>query len=134
MISNAAISAMTVRETDRFITNNPKSKAQAEHSDGWFQGVPFHWMLDWPTPFPIVAARAEGATLTSVDGQVFDDFCLGDTASMFGHSPPALASALAKQVSQGLSYMLPTQKGAELANMLSEMFGLPHWQVTTTAS
>ena len=134
MISNAAISAMTVREADRFIANNPKSKAQTEHSDGWFQGVPFHWMLDWPTPFPIVAARAEGATLTSIDGQVFDDFCLGDTASMFGHSPPTLASALAEQVSQGLSYMLPTQKGAELANMLSEMFGLPHWQVTTTAS
>ena len=134
MISNAAISAMTVRETDRFIANNPKSKAQAEHSDGWFQGVPFHWMLDWPTPFPIVAARAEGATLTSIDGQVFDDFCLGDTASMFGHSPPALASALAAQAGQGLSYMLPTQKGAELAKMLGSMFGLPHWQVTTTAS
>ena len=134
MISNAAISAMTVRETDQFIANNPKSKAQTEHSNGWFQGVPFHWMLDWPTPFPIVAARAEGATLTSIDGQVFDDFCLGDTASMFGHSPPALASALAAQAGQGLSYMLPTQKGAELADMLSEMFGLPHWQVTTTAS
>ena len=134
MISNAAISAMTVRETDRFIANNPKSKAQAEHSDGWFQGVPFHWMLDWPTPFPIVAAKAEGATLTSIDGQVFDDFCLGDTASMFGHSPPALAFALAAQAGQGLSYMLPTQKGAELAEMLGSMFGLPHWQVTTTAS
>ena len=74
MIRNAAISAMTVRETDRFIANNPKSKAQAEHSNGWFQGVPFHWMLDWPTPFPIVAARAEGATLTNIDGQIFDDF------------------------------------------------------------
>ena len=134
MISDAAISAMTARETERFIGANPKSKAQAEHSDGWFQGVPFHWMLDWPSPFPIIAAKAEGATLTSIDGQVFDDFCLGDTASMFGHSPPALTTALTAQAAQGLSYMLPTQKGAALADMLTAMFGLPHWQMTTTAS
>ncbi len=134
MISSAAVAAMKAREIERFIAANPKSKVQAERSSGWFQGVPFHWMLDWPSPFPIVAAKAEGATLTSIDGQVFDDFCLGDTASMFGHSPPALAAALAEQAGQGLSYMLPTAKGAELAVMLAAMFGLPHWQVTTTAS
>ena len=134
MISAAALSVLTARETERFIAANPESKAQAENSNGWFQGVPFHWMLDWPSPFPIVAAKAEGATLTSIDGQVFDDFCLGDTASMFGHSPPALAAALVEQAGQGLSYMLPTAKGAELGDMLAAMFGLPHWQVTTTAS
>ena len=134
MINAAAISALTARETERFIAENPKSKAQAGRSNGWFQGVPFHWMLDWPSPFPIVAASAKDATLTSIDGQMFDDFCLGDTASMFGHSPPALAKALAEQAGQGLSYMLPTAKGAELGDMLAAMFGLPRWQVTTTAS
>lgn len=134
MIEKAAIVAMRTRETSRFVEANPKSKVQSDQSQGWFQGVPFHWMLDWPSPFPIVAASAKDATLTSIDGQVFDDFCLGDTASMFGHSPPALAAALAEQAGQGLSYMLPTAKGAELGDMLAAMFGLPHWQVTTTAS
>jgi glutamate-1-semialdehyde 2,1-aminomutase len=123
-----------MREEARFGAANPKSREQAGRSKGWFQGVPFHWMLDWPSPFPIVAEKASGATLTSIDGQVFDDFCLGDTASMFGHSPPALAAALAEQAGRGLSYMLPTAKGAELGDMLAAMFGLPHWQVTTTAS
>ena len=134
MISRAVIDAMRERESARFTAANPKSKAQADRSTGWFQGVPFHWMLDWPSPFPIVAASAKDATLTSIDGQVFDDFCLGDTASMFGHSAPALAAAIAEQAGQGLSYMLPTAKGAELGEMLASMFGLPHWQVTTTAS
>jgi glutamate-1-semialdehyde 2,1-aminomutase len=129
-----AIQAMRERELTRFVAANPKSSSQSEASKGWFQGVPFHWMLDWPSPFPIVAASAKDAKLTSIDGQVYDDFCLGDTASMFGHSPPALAAALAKQAGEGLSYMLPTAKGAELGNMLAAMFGLPHWQVTTTAS
>jgi glutamate-1-semialdehyde 2,1-aminomutase len=134
VISAAGISALTARETERFIAANPKSKAQSEASKGWFQGVPFHWMLDWSSPFPIVAASAKDATLTSIDGQIFDDFCLGDTASMFGHSPPALAAALAEQSGQGLSYMLPAAKGAELGDLLVAMFGMPQWQVTTTAS
>ncbi len=134
MIDRAAISAMYEREVSRFVAANPTSEAQAGRSGGWFQGVPFHWMLDWPSPFPIVAKSAKDATLTSIDGQVFDDFCLGDTASMFGHSPPILAAALADQAGQGLSYMLPTTKSAELGEMLAAKFGLPHWQVTTTAS
>lgn len=134
MIDPKAILALRERELTRFVDANPKSKHYFETSNGWFQRVPFHWMLDWPSPFPIVAACATGATLTSLDGQTLDDFCLGDTASMFGHSPSALASALAEQAGKGLSYMLPTIKGAELGDMLASMFGLPHWQVTTTAS
>lgn len=134
MINPKAILALRERELTRFVNANPKSKHYFERSNGWFQRVPFHWMLDWPSPFPIVAASATGATLTSLDGQAFDDFCLGDTASMFGHSPPALASALTEQAGKGLSYMLPTIEGAELGDMLASMFGLPHWQVTTTAS
>jgi glutamate-1-semialdehyde 2,1-aminomutase len=125
---------MREREIARFVAANPKSMTQAKSAQRWFQGVPFHWMLDWSSPFPIVAQEACGATLTSIDGQVFDDFCLGDTASMFGHSPAPLAKAIAAQAGQGLSYMLPTAKGAELGSMLAGMFGLPQWQVTTTAS
>ena len=134
MIERVSIEAMREREIARFIAANPKSKAHAKSVQGWFQGVPFHWMLDWSSPFPIVAQEASGATLTSIDGQVFDDFCLGDTTSMFGHSPAPLAKAIAAQAGQGLSYMLPTAKGAELGSMLADMFGLPQWQVTTTAS
>lgn len=84
-------------------------------------------MLDWPSPFPIVAAKAEAATLTSVDGQSLMISVLAIHASMFGHSPPALATALAEQAFQGLSFMLPKPKGAELADMLTCMFGQPHW-------
>lgn len=134
MIDRQKIRAMRDREVARFIERNPKSKAHADRAIGWFQGVPFHWMLDWSSPFPIVAQSAMGAKLTSVDGQVFDDFCLGDTASMFGHSPRALTQSISDQAAHGLSYMLPTSKAGEVGDMLSAMFGLPKWQVTTTAS
>ena len=134
MIAEAAIARVAAREADRFRAANPRAFAHHAAASGWFQSVPFHWMRDWPSPVPIVAASAKGATLTSIDGQTYDDFCLGDTASLFGHSPPALAAALAKQAREGLSYMLPTEGGAALSQRLAAMFGLPQWQVTTTAS
>lgn len=134
MISRDSISQMRTREVARFIDCNPKSKAHADSAKGWFQGVPFHWMLDWSSPFPIVAQSANGAKLTSIDGHIFDDFCLGDTASMFGHSPEPLTQAICDQAANGLSYMLPTGKAREVGDMLSAMFGLPKWQMTTTAS
>ena len=134
MISAAAIARVADHEANRFRTANSRAFAHHAAATGWFQSVPFHWMKDWPSPVPIVAASAKDATLTSIDGQTYDDFCLGDTASLFGHSPPALAVALAKQASEGLSYMLPTERGAALSARLAETFGLPQWQVTTTAS
>lgn len=134
MMSEAAIARVAARETEHFRSFNPRALAHRAAATGWFQSVPFHWMKDWPSPVPIVAASAKDATLTSIDGQIYDDFCLGDTASLFGHSPPALAAALAKQASEGLSYMLPTERGAALSTRLAAMFGLPQWQVTTTAS
>lgn len=134
MISAAAIGRVAAREADRFRTVNLRAFAHRAAATGWFQSVPFHWMKDWPSPVPIVAASAKDATLTSIDNRTYDDFCLGDTASLFGHSPPALAAALAKQASEGLSYMLPTESGAALSQRLAAMFALPKWQVTTTAS
>ena len=134
MITGAAIARVANSEAERFRAANPHALAHHAAATGWFQSVPFHWMRDWPSPVPIVAASAKDARLTSIDGQTYDDFCLGDTASLFGHSPPTLAAALAEQVGEGLSYMLPTTRGAALSERLAAMFGLPLWQVTTTAS
>lgn len=134
MIDPAHIAELSRQEEARFADRHPQSKAMAGARQHWHQGVPFHWMRDWPSPFPLTAASAEGATLTLVDGHVLDDFCLGDTASMFGHSPLPLAEALAAQARAGLSYMLPTAKAGEVGALLSARFGMPFWQLTTTAS
>jgi glutamate-1-semialdehyde 2,1-aminomutase len=134
MIAQDRIAALTARERAQFGVLYPKSLAAGGAANHWFGGVPFHWMRDWPSPAPLVAAHARDATLTTIGGVTLDDFCLGDTASMFGHSPPPLAEAIAAQAHRGLSYMLPTQRSDELSALLSTTFGLPLWQVTTTAS
>lgn len=135
MIADHAIAAMIADERERFAATNPRSaelaKAAARH---WHRGVPFHWMLDWGTPFPLFVDRAQGAELWDVDGHRHDDFCLGDTGAMFGHSPEPVSRALADQARRGLACMLPTDDAVAVADELASRFGLPFWQVTSSAS
>jgi glutamate-1-semialdehyde 2,1-aminomutase len=53
---------------------------------------------------------------------------------MFGHSPPPVAVAIADQARHGLTYMLPTPDVPVIGELLARMFGLPYWQVATTAT
>ncbi|MDV2887917.1 hypothetical protein RYX45_22375, partial [Alkalihalophilus pseudofirmus] len=68
MIAHAAIARIAEREAERFRGANPHAVAHHASAAGWFQSVPFHWMKDWPSPVPIVAASAKDAMLTSIDG------------------------------------------------------------------
>ena len=134
-IPDTAIAAMLAAERARFTAANPRSAHLAEQAaTHWHRGVPFHWMLDWGTPFPLFVERAEGATLWDADGHDYADFCLGDTGSMFGHSPPPVAAALTAAAARGFTHMLPGADAVAVGELLSRHFGLPHWQVTGSAS
>ena len=131
----AAVDALLAREQRDFIARNPRSAALAvEARRHWPGGVPLHWMADWGTPFPLTVAEASGATLVDVDGHEITDLCLGDTGAMFGHSPPAVAEAIAAQASRGLTCMLPDARVAAVGEGLARRFGLPSWQLAQTAS
>jgi glutamate-1-semialdehyde 2,1-aminomutase len=129
------VQRMLAVERARFAEQTPKSKALAEQSARhWLRGVPMHWMVDWGTPHPLFITEARGVTLTDADGREYADFCLGDTGAMFGHSPPEVADAIRQQVDRGLTTMLPGPNVAIVGHLLTERFGIPHWQVTATAS
>jgi glutamate-1-semialdehyde 2,1-aminomutase len=123
------------REQQAFAAARPRSQALAQQAARHFpHGVPHHWMRDWGTAFPLFVAQAQGAELTDVDGHRYVDFCLGDTGAMFGHSPPVIAQAIAAQASRGLTCMLPAATSAAVGEALAEVFGLPWWQLTQTAT
>jgi glutamate-1-semialdehyde 2,1-aminomutase len=129
------IVAVFEQEQRRYIAEHPRSLARIGHGiAGFYDGVPMHWMRDWSMPFPFLVESAHGATLRDIDGHEYADFCLGDTGSMFGHSPTPVAEAVARQASRGLTYMLPTEDAIAVGRLLAERFGLPHWQVATTAT
>ena len=129
------IAELRAAEAEIFKKARPKSQARTGNGiAGYFDGVPMHWMTDWPTPFPILVESARRATITDADGNQLDDFCLGDTGSMFGHSPAPVARAIRKQAGRGLTYMLPSEDALAVGTLLQELFGLPYWQIATTAT
>jgi len=122
-------------ERAKFLAEHPRSVAMAKAASAvWRGGVPMHWMGDWACPSPIFAAQGVGAQITDVDGKLYDDFCLGDTPSMFGHGEPSVAAAVADQARRGAGFMLPTASAVIVGKLLAERFGLPLWQAATTAS
>jgi glutamate-1-semialdehyde 2,1-aminomutase len=126
---------MLEREEKLYVQRNPKSQAlSAQASQHWLRGVPMHWMVDWGLPFPLFVEEAQGVYLRDADGHALIDFCLGDTGAMFGHSPKAVADCFAREGARGLTTMLPSPDAAVVGELLHKRFGLPFWQVTTTAS
>lgn len=97
-------------------------------------GVPLHWMGNWPTPYPLFLESAVGAQVRDVDGNAYADLCLGDTGAMFGHAHPAVARAMARHAERGATAMLPTEDAVVVGQLLRQRFGLPLWQLATSAS
>ncbi len=134
-IPRSRLEAIARREADRYAAARPQTQAALARGAGAFlDAVPMHWMKDWPMPFPMLVESAKAANLTDIDDNTLADFCLGDTGSMFGHSPDPVAKAIRAQAENGLTYMLPTETALEAGRLLTERFGSFAWQIATTAT
>ncbi len=133
--ATATLADLIHDETRLFLAEHPRSCALSRQSaEVWRGGTPMHWMADWASPCPIFAAQGVGAQVTDVDGLLYDDFCLADTPALFGHGQEAVARAVADQARRGTGFMLPTAGAVIVGRLLAERFGLPLWQMATTAS
>ena len=134
-IATSRLAAFATREAAAYAKARPKSaKALEKGADVFLGRVPMHWMADWPMPHLPLVAKAQGARIEDIDGIKLDDFCLGDTGSMFGHSPAPVAKAIRQQARRGLTYMLPSEAALEAGRLLTERFGAFRWQIATTAT
>ncbi len=123
------------REEKRFIADHPNSAALYHRAqNSLLGGVPMNWMKKWAGPFPVFVKSASGAHFTDVDNRDYVDLCLGDTGAMTGHSPPVVAEAVARQLRQGITLMLPTEDSLWVGEELKRRFGLPYWQFALTAT
>ena len=134
-VDRAHLALLHAREEDRFARTHPASRSRVdEAAANLLGGVPMNWMARWPGAFPVFAAEAHGAHLADVDGNDYIDFCLGDTGAMTGHAPEATVRAIAAQARDGLSMMLPTDDAIAVGAELTRRFGLPIWQIATSAT
>lgn len=134
-IDRRRINELMAKEEALFLKKHKKSKKLFERAKkSLLAGVPMNWMVRWAGPYPIFAKEAKGAYITDVDGNKYLDLCLGDTGSMFGHSPAPVVEAVKRQVGKGITMMLPTEDSVWVGEELSRRFGLPYWQVAMTAT
>jgi glutamate-1-semialdehyde 2,1-aminomutase len=134
-IDREKLKLLHARESHRFISDHPRSAElyhRAERS--LLGGVPMNWMKKWAGDFPLFVTKARGAHFQCADGHDYVDLCLGDTGAMTGHSPDVVASAIARRVREGITFMLPTEDSVFVGEDLKRRFGLPYWQFTLTAT
>ncbi|MEX0697572.1 MAG: aspartate aminotransferase family protein [Dongiaceae bacterium] len=134
-IDRARLRAALAAERRRFVAEHPRSAALFERAKAsLFEGVPMNWMVRWAGDFPVFVETASGARFTDIDGRDYLDLCLGDTGAMAGHSPKAAVEAIADRLRRGVTLMLPTADAISVGEELARRFGLPTWQVATTAT
>ena len=69
---------------------------------------------------PYVVARADGATITDVEGTTYFDLVQSYGAVILGHAHPAITAALTAVAVDGTSYGAPTPREMKLAEAISE--------------
>ena len=138
MIDRDQLSKLLDDERATFAARNPRSRAAADaaRAADLFGGVPMTWMAKTAGGFPLFFDAASGNRVVDLDGHELVDFCLGDTAAMAGHSPPATVAAVAARfaVAGGATTMLPTEDAAIVSAELSRRFGQFQWSFSLTAT
>lgn len=135
MIDRDRLAAALAAEEARFRAEHPRSLALHERARAHLhEGVPMSWMVRWAGAFPLFVERARGARFTDVDGRTYVDLCLGDTGAMTGHAPEAAVAAIRAQLERGLTFMLPTEDALAVSAELARRFGVPYWQIATSAT
>jgi glutamate-1-semialdehyde 2,1-aminomutase len=134
-VDPARVDALLERELANFAERHPRTRELHDRArESLLDGVPMNWMVKWAGPFPLFLDSASGAHATCADGHEYVDLCLGDTGAMAGHGPAPVIAAVERQLSRGITTMLPTEDAAWVGAELGRRFGLPSWQFTLTAT
>jgi glutamate-1-semialdehyde aminotransferase len=134
-VDQARVHELLERELAAFAERHPRTHALHERArESLLDGVPMNWMVKWAGPFPLFLEAASGAHVMCADGHDYVDLCLGDTGAMAGHGPAPVLAAVERQLSRGITTMLPTEDAAWVGEELARRFRLPSWQFTLTAT
>ena len=106
---------------ERVVSRTPQSKREFERAKQVLPGGTTRSNLHMK-PYPISIDRAEGATLTDLDGNQYIDLGNDYAVAMFGHSNKQIAAAISKQFESGTSYGARTSHETRLAEVLIDRF------------
>ena len=98
---------------------SPASEAIAERAQVVFPGGDTRSSAHYG-PYPLMMEKAQGCTLTDIDGNRFTDFMNNFTSLVHGHAQPDIVSAVQRQVALGSAYAAPSMNQIELAELIAE--------------
>jgi glutamate-1-semialdehyde 2,1-aminomutase len=118
--------AMNVEQTikelhQQLIGRSPKSYQAWQNNLKFLpDGVGSRW--GYTQPFPIVAARTQGARLWDEDGVEFIDCQMSQETLILGNSPEFLVKTLRSAIDQGLGFGVVNRNEGVLAAMIGEHY------------
>lgn len=117
LLSNADLDAAVSDAQARYIAANPKSEARHIAARASLPGGNTRSVM-WYEPFPVALSGGAGAQVRDIDGHDYVDFVSEYSAGLYGHSDPAIQSAMIAAVRGGVALggpnMFEAALGAEL--------------------
>src|ERR1700747_449244 len=118
---NRTLDAALLEARETYVARRPKSQAQHEAARAVMPGGNTRTVLYYG-PFPICAAKGEGAWLTDVDGHRYLNLLGEYTAGLYGHSHPVIRAAIDKALDDGINFGAHNRMEAELAAIVCARF------------
>lgn len=118
---NFDVAAALEEAEARYAAANPKSAALQEAACHGMPGGNTRTVLFYP-PFPVVLKGGEGCRVEDFDGHVYSDYVVEQTAGLYGHSEPRILDAIRTALDRGITLGGPTEREAELADILVDRF------------
>ncbi|MEM7251878.1 MAG: aspartate aminotransferase family protein [Pseudomonadota bacterium] len=119
--ANLSLEAALKQVEARYVQSNPRSDAQNVRAATVMPGGNTRTVLHY-SPFPLVMAHAESASLWDIDGHEYVDFLGEYTAGLYGHSNPRIAAAVKAALDSGIVLGAPNRDEAELAELICARF------------
>jgi glutamate-1-semialdehyde 2,1-aminomutase len=117
------IDAALAEAADRFLAARPKTRALHEEAKSVMPGGNTRTVLYTP-PVPIRVAKAEGATITDVDGHSYVDLLGEYSAGIYGHSHPRIRQAVSDALDTGINFGAHHALEVKFAEIVTRRFGL----------
>ncbi len=107
----------------KFAEKRPKTRALHERAVAVMPGGNTRSVL-FTAPFPVRAEKAEGSTITDVDGHHYLDLLGEYSAGIYGHSHPGILAAVQRALKMGLNLGAHHAQEVALAEVITQRFNL----------
>jgi glutamate-1-semialdehyde 2,1-aminomutase len=127
------LDALIATEESLFLDRQPRSRELIERARKHLAGgATSNWQI--ASPQAVWLSHGLGSKVYDVDGTEYVDLHGGYGVQLAGHAHPAIVAAIRERAGLGTHFAQPTIDAIEVAENLSERFGLPQWRFANSGT